>query len=180
MAVQVNTLFRQALRNGKVRLQKQLYYYDAWEGWNIVWSDEYNMTANFLTFPINSTPNHTRNRYPLGDKKSHGVYMVIYIPTGEIMYIGEGKVWERFNRHGNVYKSMQKFKTYKAWVKSGTRYARGGHECSQKMIAWDRSSLNLWSFKLCITESKSIAKEYEEVLKQSIKPRFNVKGFDVT
>ena len=171
MAVQVNNLFRQALRNGKARLQKQLYYYDAWEGWNIVWSNEYNMTTNFLK---------EHYRYPLGDRKSHGVYMVIYIPTGEIMYIGEGVVWERFNKHGVIFKSMQKFKTYKAWVKSNKWYSRGGHECSAKMIAHDRSSLSNWSFKLCITESKSIAKEYEDVLRESIKPRFNVAGFHVT
>ena len=168
MAVQVNTLFRQALRNGKVRLQKQLYYYDAWEGWNIIWTDVYNMTAKF------------RTGYPMGNYFSHGVYMIIYIPTGEIMYIGEGQAWSRVNKHGNIYKSMQKFKTYKAWVKSEHYYARGGHECSQKMIAWDRSSLSNWSFKLCITDDKGIAKEYEDVLRESIKPRFNVKGFDVT
>ena len=170
MAVQLNNIFRNALRNGKLKAQRQLYYYDEWDGYNIVWTSEYNMATKWHNGGI-----------PFGVQSSHGVYMIMYIPTGKIMYIGEGKVWDRVSKHGRIYRSMQKFKTYKGWVKSSNVcYSRGGHECSQKMIEFDRSSLNLWSFKLCVTENKDIAKEYENALKESIKPPFNVKGFDIT
>ena len=171
MALQVNKLFRKALRNGELKAERQLYYYNKWDGYNIVWTPEYNMTTKWAkNYP-----------YPIGHTLSRGVYMIIYIPTGEIMYIGEGKVWNRVGHHGRIYRSMQNYKTYKGWVKAiNISYSRGGHECSKKMIGFDRSSLNLWSYKLCITDNKDIAKEYENALKESIKPPFNVKGYDIT
>ena len=170
MAVQLNRLFDKALQNGKQKAERHLYYYNGWNGYKIVWTVEYNMTTNWAN----------KCSYPLGSLFSCGVYMITYIPTGEIMYIGEGKVWSRINKHGCIYRSMQYYKTYEGWRKKNKSYSRGGHECSKKMIEFDRSFLNLWSYKLCITDNKDIAKEYENTLKVAIKPLFNVKGHDLT
>tara|TARA_R110002020_G_scaffold142190_2_gene314221 strand:- start:206 stop:706 length:501 start_codon:yes stop_codon:yes gene_type:complete len=166
MVVQKNKLFREACLLTRKEAQKDVYMIDKWKGWAPVWSGEDLITKKGIT---------------LGTLKSIGIYVIKYIPTGKIMYVGQGVIWSRkivhrktFNKcleAGGVKEVRQKFHSLSSH--------RNLSEAGIKMYAHD-SKLKNWSFDCCVTDSKSLSKQMEKVWKDKFNPPFNVKGFDVT
>ena len=171
MVMQKNRLFREATQIAKQEAHKALYEINKWiQGdWIPVWSDVYNMTHIF----------DAGNVILLGNIKSIGIYIIRYIPTGDIMYIGQGLVWKRKRVHAWTFNellksgSMEKLRLDRPRIKSSLS------ECGEKMFKYDRKLKN-WSFECCVVDSKSLAKYMEDVWKESIKAPFNVKGWDLT
>ena len=169
MGVLQEKMFRKACSIAKEALQKSLDEIDEWDGFVPEWSDVYIMTH---TFPWGGIP--------LGHMKSIGMYLVRHIPSGnKIMYIGEGKIWDRKVRHAWTFNeiiksgSMEQLKLDRPGSKSGLS------ECAEKMFNKDKKLKN-WSFQACVVDNKALVKRMEMVWKAKYDPPFNVEGFHVT
>ena len=172
MGILQETMFREAWSIAKEDLQNALDKINEWDDFVPVWSDVYNMTHTFFS---------GRGTYvPLGNYKSIGMYIIRHIPSkNKVMYIGEGKVWERKVRHTWTFTgliesgSMEQLKLDRPGSKSGLS------ECAEKMFNKDKKLKN-WSFQACIVDSKALSKRMEMVWKAKYNPPFNVEGYHVT
>jgi hypothetical protein len=165
MAVQLNRLFHTAVEETKEDAQILIDTCDSWKDFDLEWSLVYPMTIKF----------DRGNPVPLGSYSDQkGVYFIFY--DGEVMYIGNGKVWARISGHGSQYSHMKRCGSLAAWRKRHPGQTRKGHECAKKMFQYDRGGLHNWFFKVCVIGDKSIAKKYEAKLIEAYQPPFNVKG----
>ena len=171
MVMQKNRLFREATRIAKQEAHKALHEINKWiQGdWIPVWSDVYNMTHTF----------DAGNVIPLGNINSIGIYIIKYIPTGDVMYIGQGIVWERRTVHRKTFLELLKSGSMKKLREDKPHLKSSLSECAEKMFKYDRKLKN-WSFECCVVDSKSLAKYMEDVWKESIKAPFNVAGWNLT
>ena len=104
--------------------------------------------------------------------KIKGVYKIIYKPHYEsedgnpyVMYIGQGNVNERHQRHKSVF------------LNNGQDIVSGnGHvspsQAGKKMYMFD-SDRNNWLFSYCKIGIKSLCSRYEEALQNEENPIFN-------
>mgnify|MGYP001172214044 FL=1 len=93
-----------------------------------------------------------------------GVYKIYHkdwIAEDVPLYIGQGNVSARKNRHASVFKNKGKI------LASG-----GDSHAAKKMYAYD-TDINNWYFSFCIVGNKSVASEYEDLLIKSQEPEFN-------
>tara|TARA_Y100001949_G_C15951680_1_gene315045 strand:- start:56 stop:565 length:510 start_codon:yes stop_codon:yes gene_type:complete len=165
MAVQVNRLFHQSIADVKEEAQILIDTCDSWKGFDLEWSFEYPMTIRF----------DRGNPIPMGSYTDQmGVYLIFY--DGEVLYVGNGKVWKRISTHGNQYSKIVLYGGVEEWRKRYPGQTRAGHECARKMFEYDPDGLHNWSFKVCVIGDKTIAKKYESKLIKEYDPSFNVKG----
>lgn len=93
-----------------------------------------------------------------------GVYKIIHKNSG-VMYIGQGNVSNRKNRHLSVFKNKGK-----------EMVSPNGHSSSSqagtKMYAFDQDIDN-WLFSFIMIDNKGICAEYEKVITDFEMPQFN-------
>jgi hypothetical protein len=97
-----------------------------------------------------------------------GVYKIIHIPTGKVMYIGQGNVLNRRTTHNQIFKNNGEtlvFKDANGKVTSSVDSPAG-----RKMFAFDNNIEN-WEFHVCSTP-KHIAQQIEEQLHTLYAPEF--------
>tara|TARA_Y100000758_G_C15883805_1_gene361408 strand:- start:108 stop:599 length:492 start_codon:yes stop_codon:yes gene_type:complete len=157
MNIQFNKLFHESRGVGKKRLRKSIRTNVEWNDWNPIWSDIISVIAKF-----------GNKRLPFGSWNSLGVYFIIYLPTGEIMYVGNGYVWKRKGQHTDTCLRLSSNKEHKFSPRSRSR-----SNCGQKMYDFDKNIKN-WGFQFCVLEDKELAKDYEDSLRDHINPPFNV------
>ena len=101
-----------------------------------------------------------------------GVYKIIYKPfyegedgTPYVMYIGQGNVSSRRNRHKSVFKNKGK-----------DIVSPNGHvspsQAGKKMYIFD-DNIDNWLFSYCNIGVKSLCSEYEKALQKEEEPEFN-------
>ena len=145
MSIQFNKLFHESRDVGMKRLKESISTNAEWNDWNPIWSDIISVIAKF------------RKGLPFGSWNSLGVYCIIHLPTGEIMYVGNGYVWKRKGKHTDTFLKLSTANT----------------SCGKKMYKFDREIKN-WGFKFCVLDDKELAKDYEDALRDHINPPFNV------
>lgn len=94
-----------------------------------------------------------------------GCYKIIYIPTGEVMDIGQGNIGTRRSRHKTCYLNEGKPIIHENGTMSHTT-------AGLKMWQYD-TDINNWAFSWCDLGSKHLAEEYEKQLIKEFQPPFN-------
>jgi len=100
-----------------------------------------------------------------GISNSIGVYKIIYIPTGEVMDIGNGNISNRKQRHVSVFKNGGNPLVHKTGSSSASTPA-------YYMYKHD-PNLSNWGFQWSDLKSKELAEEVETQLIRSLEPKFN-------
>lgn len=97
--------------------------------------------------------------------KAIGVYKIIYGPTMETKYIGQGNIGARRGRHTGVFRNDGQ-----------DMVSPNGHvspsQAGKKMFIHD-SNLDNWLFSYLDVKLKNISSKYEEVLVMQEEPEFN-------
>ena len=96
-----------------------------------------------------------------------GVYRVIYKPTMETKYLGEGVVGHRRTAHKTVYLNKG------AIIHKKSGGVTDSH-CGRKMYAYD-SKLDNWLFSWCHIGNDELSKEYETQLQHLEDPPYSEK-----
>jgi len=110
---------------------------------------------------------------PLSERESHGsglssaigCYKIIYIPTNEVMDIGQGNIANRKNRHKSCFLNEGKPLIHEGGTMTASTTAL-------HMWKFDTDIEN-WAFSWCDLGSKHLAEEYEKQLIDEHQPQFN-------
>lgn len=113
-----------------------------------------------LTF----APTHERT----GLSNKTGVYKIIHIPTGNVMYIGQGNVLRRRSIHNVIFNNNGQPVVYKD--ANGNVTSSADSPAGRKMFAHD-PNINNWEFHVC-TAPKHISQLLEEQLQNLYQPPF--------
>jgi len=97
-----------------------------------------------------------------------GVYKIIHMPTGQVMYIGQGVVAQRRNIHNRVFNNNGETVVYKDV--RGNVTSSVDSPAGRKMFAFD-SNIKNWEFHACIAP-KHVAQQIEEKLQSLYQPVF--------
>ena len=108
------------------------------------------------------------NGEPTGLQIKTGVYKIIHIPTGKVMYIGQGNVLNRRTAHLTVFKNSGEPMVYED--ANGNVTSSYDSPAGRKMFAFDNNIEN-WEFHVC-TCPKHIAQQLEEQLHTLYAPEF--------
>jgi hypothetical protein len=97
-----------------------------------------------------------------------GVYKIIHIPTGKVMYVGQGTALKRRYNHKAIFLNNGEPKVYKD--ANGNVTSSNDSPAGRKMFAFDNNIEN-WEFHVC-TAPKHIAQQIEEQLHKLYEPEF--------
>jgi hypothetical protein len=137
---------------GQSKRKASLIENKSWDGWNPIWS---------RLIPVREL--FKKHALPLGSMwDSLGVYVMIYIPTGDVKYVGNGVVWKRKDNHTDAVEIL-----------SSNKDKSNLSSCGKKMFNFDKN-VNNWGFRFCVLDNKDMAKDYEDVIRRSFNPPFNV------
>ena len=106
-----------------------------------------------------------------GSRKSKnlGIYKIIYGPTDEVMYIGQGIISGRKSKHIMVFRNKGEP------IVRGPGKANTDSPAARKMYNFD-DNIDNWLFSFCIVDNKALCQRYEDCLIKNEDPEFNSPG----
>ena len=107
----------------------------------------------------------TEREITKGISNAIGVYKITYIPTGEVMDVGNGNISNRKGRHVSVFNNKGEPLVHKTGASSASTPAF-------YMYRHDPNLAN-WSFQWADLKSKVLAEEVETQMIRAYEPKFN-------
>lgn len=111
----------------------------------------------------------TESWYNSGISKALGIYFIIHNLTGQIMYIGNGVITVRRDKHKRTFENGGKY--YKSKSNKNSSWSDGS-TCGGHMYNYD-PNLENWSFKWVHLGSKFFSEVLESVYIKKYNPPFN-------